>query len=107
MIVYRVEDHLGEGPYGDFRDRFKQTLSEELRTSHALSSRHPGPYEDKLTRFLTQSPHAVFGFDSIDKAMMWFDGYWDDLHEAGFELKTFETTTYQLGSSGKQLVFIK
>ncbi len=107
MIVWRFEAYRGEGPYGDFHDKLKQELSVELRTSHALSCRHPGPYEDGLTRFLQTSPHAVFGFDSKEQVFAWFDGYWEDLLEAGFELKTFETNHYQIGASGRQLVFIK
>jgi hypothetical protein len=108
MIVWRVEDRKGEGPYGDFRDSRRQKLQEALVLCHGYSTDHPSPLDDELGEYLSANKFKpVFGFKSKEDAIKWFAGFWQDLHKLGFRLKTFEAKDYLVGKSNKQLVFIK
>ena len=109
ITVYRIENHLGNGPY--------HHVSEELDTNpqyncmcmeHNNLSKYPNGWADKITEYCIQDYHYVFAFGSLDQLYQWFGPYLNFLlTEFGFSVMMYEveSDTIKYGKSGKQLVF--
>lgn len=99
MIVYRVENSDGVGPYycnsGEWCDG-----------PHTQDTGRPMPYED-----IPNSNHDCknrFGFESMDKLMQWFStSEMNKLYERGFRIVTFEVSREHTLIGAKQLIFIR
>lgn len=96
MLVYRVENERGIGPYLSF-----SPLLEDMGKAHADRG-HPDPYDDGITGMMASEYCAV---RSLEDAQTWFDGYGEVLDEAGFELNVWEAQDVTEGVA--QVVFRK
>jgi len=107
MIVYRVENHKGYGPYDEslwnsndldcIRIKYKDML-----WHHDRSRQHPATYLDGLRTGDTRR----HGFASIEDYLAWFDLKWRlGMAMSGFALSTYDVPKVEVGRSGKQVVF--
>lgn len=81
MIVYRVQDRHGRGPY-NAPDAPKWVLR------HNGDPRRPGPWSDKkLARYGNIKDDDFFGFASVNQLLKWFTKTeLKLLHHAGFNV---------------------
>lgn len=92
MIVYRVEDEAGGGPYrgGKWED-----LLGVLASNPTYS--HPTPADDGISIYGTRGWHCAFA--SIEQAKAWFD---DTEREAmadrGFQLSVYDAPKVKAGA---------
>jgi hypothetical protein len=95
MLVYRVEDDKGCGPYRG--DNHVDGMGEK----HSDSD-HPAPGDDGLPFLPADTMHC--GFASLDQFKAWFDQHdrWD-LGVNGFRLCVFESDLVDHGD--KQVMF--
>ena len=101
MLVYRVENTLGQGPYS-YDAHFSKNYVMMRRHS---DSRHPGPYHYKsLLSGISKSEYC--GFNSIDNARKWFAGFIRSLDAEGFHLSVYESSSARVGRFG-QTLFVK
>lgn len=118
MKVWRIEDREGRGPYNRLfsKKEINTPLYEvvyQLRVAHMDMATHPGAIHDDLINHIAilsetyKEDKILFGFPSKELAIEWLGEFLTDLESVGFELKEFETNTYKIGKSGKQLVFLK
>lgn len=115
MIVWRVEDSMGKGPYNRIfsKNDANYELLRQMRLLHSCMEKYPNAEHDDLLDFIVDKKQRykwddiVFGFSSKEKAIEWFGVFLEDLLTADFELKQFETKEFQIGKSGKQLVFVR
>lgn len=99
MLVYRVENASGEGPYNGAFCR-----KEGMSYRHS-DNRHPGPYHYKsLLSGISKSEYC--GFNSIDNARKWFAGFIRSLDAEGFHLSVYESSSARVGRFG-QTLFVK
>ena len=70
MIVYRIENSMGMGPWrsGAVERAYNTAISE----GSMCPSRHPCPHEDPGLSHIRVRPEHFFGFDSIDQYKRWF-----------------------------------
>jgi hypothetical protein len=99
MIVYRIENESGCGPYfgsmnySDWTDGF-----------HNAATGRPMPYEDNITA----TDHSLFrfGFESMDKLTQWFTfAEIGRLLDQGFRVVSFQVDIQHTVIGNKQLVF--
>lgn len=91
MIVYRVEDGAGGGPYrgGRWEDLLGVLIS-------GSSSAHPMPTEDGIPIIGTKGWHCAFA--SIPQAKAWFDASECELMaERGFQLSVYDAPKVEVG----------
>lgn len=76
MIVWRVEDENGLGPYESYHAKGpKRKLAHKLVAVHDYCPAHPDADQDGLMSFIELTGYeAVCGFDSKEKAIEW-NGY--------------------------------
>ena len=107
MLVYRVEDSNGTGPYRNW-----MSIGVYLKYKHAkLTERTPTPPEDGMSVFddaycSGSTNDYRFGFDSIEALKNWFDE--EDrvkLSDDCFVCSVFEIDDDQVMMGGKQLAF--
>ncbi len=113
MRVYRVENEQGEGPY-------KHTIrknGQRIGAAH-WDDAHPGPTEDGLdwAVFGYEAPFSeseytdkVFGTNSLESLLAWFDGWWDVLERHGYSAEEYEVPDecVAVGIGGEQVVFMR
>lgn len=125
MIVYRIEDAFGRGPYRDHSLRdFSANQIEDLAemVEYHRDSQHPHPSEDGIDSesvFLPSTsvldgrqfnPAYYCGFDSIESLCEWFSSFEPALAAAGFSVYEYEIDETVEGSvlfGHKQVVFKK
>jgi hypothetical protein len=108
MIVYRVEDVHGKGPYCNTwkccyegKDIFKKDLCRDHDDIE-----HPSPVEDNI---ILHNKY-IFAFASIKSLKNWFDEKWRNiLNEAGFFIRVYDVPSdfVKNGSTKKQICFLK
>lgn len=103
MYVYRIEDEAAWGPYADNWGGHP-ILGAMLEKHNGDLSQFPNDEVD-FDFYIDSS--LFFGFDSIEAAVRWFGGHFDQLHEAGYHVAVYEIDEdyVQVGRSGKQVVF--
>lgn len=103
MLVYRVENENGNGPYMAFNPAL-YAMREDHGTWYPdpADDPHPNPYGDGLGGMYADEYSAV---QSPEAAQTWFEGYGEVLHEAGFELTVWDAQDVRCGQ--KQVVFRK
>ena len=97
MIIYRVENERGMGPYsGEF------ATYDEVGLPFKGSPKHPAPYDDGLS-----DPRLVdrFGFRDLLQLVDWFDLWLDGLESAGFRVVRINTWKRYVIFGNKQLMF--
>lgn len=105
MIVYRIENKEGKGPY---QDQSYGPLS-KLCWSHN-NSNYPDLCQDfyGLVSF-DYNFDFVFGFQSRQLYKSWFGGFITLMRSHGFKLSKYEIDPEKIivGKSGKQIIFRK
>lgn len=84
MLIYRVEDASGVGPYQGIGARHA------LRDIHSVE-KHPSPFRewgDKAYDFLGDD-NMLFGFDSIPQLLNWFGDALGELEKAHYVVTVF------------------
>lgn len=99
MLVYRVENENGTGPYLSFHP-----LLDQMRNEHAMQGDDPRPTPDwdGIDDIDADEYSAVQSPEAADE---WFWGHGKVLDEAGFELTVWDAQDVRCG--GKQVVFRK
>lgn len=103
-VVHRIENAEGWGPY-----RASGTYGEDMLSvwrNHSGSSNHPNSWRDGLETW--DNGDWRFGFLTIEQLMKWFNPEeMAILYNNGFQIRTYTTSEYHVGGSGKQIVFLK
>lgn len=104
MLVYRVENENGNGPYVGGAHDLLWLMREDHNTFYddPADDPHPGPRDDGIDWMAADEYSALA---SPEAAQTWFEGYGEVLHGAGFELTVWEAQDVRHGS--KQVVFRK
>lgn len=111
MIVYRIENERGIGPYRCQieDDDIIDDLS-ELMFRHRDMSTHPSRLRDFSHKQLSNMDgEPFFGFDSMESLLKWFTPSDLELIPDSFSIVAYSVSLYdvQHGWSGKQLIFVK
>ena len=121
MLVYRVEDSNGMGPYNQtFANGYLTSVASRFREIHDDSEDHPALSKDvELKNKVLQSSGkfgiktgfwiestALFGFTSLSSMYAWFGQHLDMLKEGKFAVSVFEVPDDDVISSEKQAMFI-
>jgi hypothetical protein len=95
MLVYRVENADGEGPYAGFK-------TTDL-SRHYNTDTHPGPYYDNIPS--VHSYHR-FGFSSAEKFVSWFnEDERASLAGDGYRMSIYDVDPAHVIHGRKQVVF--
>lgn len=97
MLVYRLENERGNGPYMGF-----SPLLAEMGLRHHGDADHPTPEQEDMW---SMDAHEYCAVPSLKGAQEWFKGYGEVLDEAGFELTVWDAMDVRRGE--KQVVFRK
>lgn len=91
MMIYRVEDHEGYGPYctPNANSEYWNVINVSMNSvgMHA----HPVPNEDGISEAAFTSEH-YFGFDSIESLSDWFPGLVQNVDK----LLSWRISTYEI-----------
>jgi hypothetical protein len=98
MIVYRVENKRGEGPYTR-----RRKVSDWLCDRHVDIEKHPSLVEDGIYEW--KRAHKC-GFSSLKKLKAWFDKEeLKALYEAKFDIVRYEVDKKDVLVGKKQVMF--
>lgn len=100
MIVYRVEDASGQGPYNS------PWAPENMPEVHTNNPTHPGPFNDIGWDwpYKLGDVHTIFGFESLEMLDAWFRGWKTRLRDH-FEIHTYEVPEALVLKGRFQLAF--
>jgi hypothetical protein len=100
MLVYRVEDTNGTGPY-----QSRLPVANKMSQEHGGSRTHKTPYGDRILNGI--SPFEYCGFDSLANLKKWFAGFLRELHGAGFVVTVWDCPDYlaRTGYNGQTLFY--
>lgn len=112
MIVYRVEDEHGNGPYvarvrgyNGPRTRAAERLGRLLRDQHGWGDHdHPSPAEDGIAVPEHRDTY-VCGFASLDQATQWFAGWGERLYTGGYDLMAYDVPDEHVRVGDRQVMF--
>lgn len=107
MLVYRVENILGRGPYSTPDKAKKSELTKMLALAHNNSPEHPVSWWD-IPQFFEKIDGREYrhGFSSIEQLEVWFKGFEKELKENGFFVSTYEVPSTDVYFGNRQIVFI-
>lgn len=97
MLVFRVEDANGMGPY---QDSSANTDCWTLCADHA-DMFHPSPLRDSKLRGI--SPDEFCALDSPEALLRWFRGWLERLAEFGFVVTIYNARYARVGENGQAL----
>ncbi len=83
MLVYRIENEVGNGPYRRTVEGLRPCNVCILQTE---KHNHPLPFTDGIE--LEQSDFC--GFQSLESLYTWFDGYIEKLQQDGFYIAIYK-----------------
>lgn len=121
MLVYRVEDPKGMGPYSQEDADERSTITAvRFRVMHNNSENHPALMDDEIlikkvinskerfgkVAYPYVTSTALFGFISLSSFNAWFGEHRDMLREGGFKISVFEVPADDVIYSEKQAMFI-
>lgn len=106
MIVYRVENAEGEGPYWH---SVENAIGISIGTIHNKCHNHPAPSEDIVdTQFDRFSNQWYYGCLSLEQLVKWFtlpENYFPLLREKGFYIVAYECEDKDVAKGDKQCAF--
>lgn len=113
MIVYRVENDNGRGPYrpGWNQDNIdlsidQSILATEIGNAHNDDNLRPAPWIDGIKNWDFDDLYEPrFGFMSIGELIQWFDGWLDFLELYGYSFRAFEIEDQYVIVGKRQVVF--
>lgn len=94
MIVYRIENDNGVGPYCSAR-----VMLTMLRQHNADRVNHPVGYVDGID----WSDDGVYGFDNIQKLRDWFRGFVAPLMREGYSIVKYDVPDHHVRMSQSKL----
>jgi hypothetical protein len=105
MIVHRVEDKEGKGPYNS-----DHSVSQSLKERHVNLDRAPTPYNDGMgSRSEAAWSYSAcwrFAFKTEADLQRWFTPYeLKRLQRVGFKRVEYTVSTRYINSGGKQCAF--
>ena len=100
MLIYRVEDSAGRGPYIGQPEPVDCRSSKAL-SRHSNSLTHPAPYSDGIS--ISQGEYC--GFESMDKLRRWFWGDIEWLRKKKFHVSIYRIDEGHVKIGMKQVVF--
>lgn len=104
MLVYRVEDSEGRGPYRK-RAGYVHEWSKDENGHNDYN--HPSPYQDGLPGMWDMESY-ICGFKSKAQLKAWFsEEELSNLEALGFSIKTFEVPKSDVKVGGKQVIFLR
>lgn len=106
MMIYRVEDHEGYGPYctPNYNDDDYRNIVAVSMTS-ASFERHPVPTEDGIDKEAFTDEH-YFGFESIESLSSWFPGLVQNVGKlTSWRISTYEVDPAYVLVGYSQVVF--
>lgn len=92
-IFYRVQNEEGFGPYRN--NGINSDALDRMAARHTDFT-HPTPWNDGYLMFNFDQSSHVCGFDTLDGAIEWFDGFGDVLDRFGFKLYAYEIESHAL-----------
>jgi len=98
MLVYRVENCHGNGPYMD------RTSGLNTMYYKHTGMNHPSPYNDPALVAISINEYCAF--DSPEALREWFKGYLRALKAEGFHIAVYEAKRARVGAKG-QTLFIR
>ena len=99
MIVWRVENNDGCGPYQS---------SNEDSPLWAMCEEHNCDQRNHPSVSRSYSQNYVCGFQTKNEALVWFDDWWDLLEQEGFDLVQYDCDPWFVEPQHpKQLMFDK
>lgn len=102
MLIFRVENVAGEGPYNsgywDYQDEMGDTHGSDRVN-------HPTPLAEPELDGIDSD--EVCGTVSPESLLAWFDGYWNPLADAGFAVSIFDAENARTSSTTGQAVFLQ
>lgn len=102
--VYRVENAVGDGPYREGHKTERQiSLTYTMCFTHN-DSEHPSPAEDGI-RTGFGANKFVCAFGSRAELASWFDGYFDQLDDAGYTVVEYLVNIGDIKYGRKQCMF--
>lgn len=109
MIVYRIEDDFGGGPYNGVEAPKPNTYGWRAIVNDAPDGMNdrihqPNPVDD--LKIVLMDKHFKFGFASVDQMTNWFgDKARDYLREHRYRLAHYEVPDHLVITGGHQLAF--
>lgn len=92
ITVYRVEHAVTQtGPY-----QTAGKLATAMSDAHVGDPLRPIPSLDGLGQYWEwgdEEEEAVFGCATLDSLLTWFDGWEQELHEAGYCISVYQSNT--------------
>lgn len=107
MLVYRVENIVGCGPYTSISIKKTKDLTKKLCEKHNGSPQHPCSWSDIPGFFeKVESKDYRHGFLSIGQLKTWFRGFEQDLKDNGFFISTYEVPSESVFIGSRQVVYL-
>lgn len=105
MLIYRVEDHEGYGPYCTPNSNSEYWDVINVSMNSAPLDNHPVPTEDGIDADAFTSEH-YFGFDSIESLTSWFPGLVQNVNKlTSWSISTYEVDPAHVLVGYSQVVF--
>lgn len=98
MLVYRVQNEIGVGPYRTYR---RHPVVQKMFDAHDSSS-HPQPKDDGIEDF---GEHHLSGFASVRDLRMWFEGFLSALIRHGYSIVIVEVPESAVLYGGEQVMY--
>lgn len=98
MLVYRIQDAFGDGPYNN------DGQVPGLGDAHTDGGIHPPPDMDGI-EYSWDWDEYVCGFGSMPAMLWWFDGWLDKLHYHYHALTIWEVDEEYVREGRKQVMF--
>jgi len=103
MLVYRVEDSDGRGPYNSYMAHVPGLL---MAHNQEGPKTRPNTYADPKLRHIMQD-HEFCGFTSLTDMGQWFEGFGEALEDNDFTITEYEIDPSLVLHGSGQVVFEK
>lgn len=113
MLIYRVEDKNGTGPYASNNAEWVESIERHEMVYEAhnyLSPNHPGPLSESwfsIPQYTMPEREYIYGFDSESALKFWFNGFLEPMFEHGFFIKTYDVPPQDVIVGRRQVAFKK
>jgi hypothetical protein len=87
MLVYRIENSAGFGPYRQNIEENPNPHNVNMSDFDSLGSSRPIPFCDGIGKY---NEKDYFGFDSLDSLIAWFDNLLPSLEDYGYCVSIYE-----------------
>lgn len=107
MLIYRVEDENGDGPY---RHPNMNDVLEEMEDAHSWNERdaHPTPHDEGINVYDLHHKKGwdpAFAFSSLESLETWFGDWLKPLTEIGFVVRVYDVYDRRVIETPTQVVY--